>query len=641
MKGLGRFVPAIGITMALAVASTLIPSAAQAFIAGDGKGKPDRDCYIGLEGYSPEDLSPISKNGKKQGIACTDCDPECDLDGVPTADGSCTFRIGACINNTGVAGCDPSTRTPKNASAKAKSKAGKIDFGTSFPSDLSSACSSFVDFPVPVKGKKKNKPGKGKVTLVAKKKTDKDKFTFVCNPRPEGEACPAPTTTVTVTSTTTSTSTSTTTTTLPPCGNGTIDGDEECDPGAEPTGCNGGDVCVPLGANSCTCQPCVAPGPSDPASVQFTTGFGTDFCGGVGLTPPPDPPSGGELQLAGGTKFSDLGLGCLYIGAGQSTLAGGATPDSAPNIYDVDLVCPDGSLLLKGGAGTSDRDCSMGIDSGDRFCINGLPGTDDMGSCTTDDDCRPICQDPGGGTCEGGETCTCANGAGPCTADGGCGTGSTTLICVPRARCYFGPPLPIVNPQNSQLSTCVQNVFQVDGGGFADPTSGELNLTVPLSSRVYLTGTTFGAAQPCPACVAGTCDGGPSQGMPCTGVGAPGSTHDCLPFGYQYLAPLAVTLSPLSTGGGTLPADGSISPNGLFCPGQVTPGAFSETEVRKIVATGSPAAGGISTTPEAATISSAFCIPKTGNILIDGSANLPGPGQTSLAGEAVLLPAAP
>jgi len=639
MKGLGRFVPAMGITMALAVASALVPSAAQAFIPGDGKGKPDRDCYIGLDGYDPEDLSPISKNGKKQGIACTDCDPECDLDGVPTANGSCTFSIAACINNTGVTGCDPATRTPKNASAKAKSKAGKIDFGTSFPGDLSSACSGFVDFPVPVKGKQQNKPGKGKVTLVAKKKTDKDKFTFVCNPRPEGEACPAPTTTTSTSTTTTTSTSSTTSTTVPPCGDGTIAPDEECDPGAVPDGCSGGDVCVPLGGSACTCQPCVAPGPSDPASVQFTTGLGTDFCGNVGLTTPPDPPFGGEIQDGTATKISDLGLGCLYIGAGQSTVPGGATPDSAPNIYDVDLVCPDGSLLLEGGLGNDDRDCTVGVDTNDRFCANSTPGTDGFGACTTDADCLPLCVDGGGGTCEMGETCTCANGApGNCTANGNCGTGAAVLICIPKPKCFFGPPLPI---KNSTLSTCVQNVYQLDGSGLANTTSGDITLSVPLSSRVFLTGNDFGNGQPCPACVGGTCDGGPNQGDPCTGVGVPGSSHDCPPFGYQYLAPLDVTLSPLSTSGGTLPVDGSISAGGLFCPAQATTGAFGDRDVRKVIATGSPAAGGLSTTPAATTIASAFCIPKTGNILIDGSANLPGPGQTSLAGEAVLLPAAP
>jgi hypothetical protein len=415
--------------------------------------------------------------------------------------------------------------------------------------------------------------------------------------------------------------------------------DEECDPAADPTGCTDGDVCVTLGVTACTCLPCVPPGPSDPTAVQFTTGIGTDFCGSVDLTPPPDPPYGGEVQDGTGTKISDLGLGCLYIGAGQSSLAGGATPDSAPNIYDIDLMCPDGTAILKGGPGTSSRDCTLGVDTNDRFCINGLPGTDDEGACTTDSDCRPICQDTMGGTCEMGETCSCANGAGSCANDQNCGTGSITLICVPKPKCFFGPPLPIRNPQNSQLSTCVQNVYKLDGTGVAGITNGTLDLSVPLSSRVYLTGTAFGETQPCPACVAGTCDGGPNQGMPCTGVGVPGSTHDCPPFGYQYLAPLDVTLSPLSTSGGTLPADGSLSPTGQFCPGQTTLGSFGVPEARKVVATGSPAAGGLSTTPAAATIASAFCIPKTGNILIDGSANLPGPGQTSLNGEAVLLPA--
>jgi len=159
----------------------LVAPVANAFLNGDGKGKPERDCYIGLDGYSQEDLTAISKNGKKMGIACTDGDA-CDTDG--TVNDVCTFNFAVCANNSGVDGCDPATRTPKKIVAKAKSKAGKIDLGTSFPGDLSSACSAFVDFPVGVKVKKNGskKALKGKVTLIAKKPTDKDKFTFVCNP---------------------------------------------------------------------------------------------------------------------------------------------------------------------------------------------------------------------------------------------------------------------------------------------------------------------------------------------------------------------------------------------------------------------------------------------------------------------------
>ena len=69
-----------------------------------------------------------------------------------------------------------------------------------------------------------------------------------------------------------------------------------------------------------------------------------------------------------------------------------------------------------------------------------------------------------------------------------------------------------------------------------------------------------------------------------------------------------------------------------MCPFQGNPGAFAVPSTRSIEMTGSPAAGGLSGTPADATLVSAFCIPKTGNVLIDGAANLPGPGATSLGG---------
>jgi cysteine-rich repeat protein len=228
MNGINGFTT----TARLALVATMclgLANGAAAFLAGDGKGKPDRDCYIGLDGYSQDDLSPINKKQTKFGIRCTDCDPTCDLDGIAEPNGSCVFRIAACVNNSDVPGCDPATRTPKKVSAKAKSKGGKFDLGGTLPGDLSSACSSFMDFPVPVKGKQQNKPGKGKVTLLAKKPTDKDKFTFICDPLPEGESCPVPSTTTS----TTIISSSTTTTTLPMpiCGDATLDPGEECDDG--------------------------------------------------------------------------------------------------------------------------------------------------------------------------------------------------------------------------------------------------------------------------------------------------------------------------------------------------------------------------------------------------------------------------
>jgi hypothetical protein len=56
--------------------------------------------------------------------------------------------------------------------------------------------------------------------------------------------------------------------------------------------------------------------------------------------------------------------------------------------------------------------------------------------------------------------------------------------------------------------------------------------------------------------------------------------------------------------------------------------------------TGTPTTGALDATAKDAVMVSAFCIPRTGNVLIDGAANLPGPGATSLGGT-LQLQAAP
>jgi hypothetical protein len=187
----------------------------------------------------------------------------------------------------------------------------------------------------------------------------------------------------------------------------------------------------------------------------------------------------------------------------------------------------------------------------------------------------------------------------------------------------------------------VQSVYQADSSGVANTIRGDMNLSLALSLRTHLTGRDFGQGQPCPACVGGVCDGGPNEGMACTGIGEAGSTHDCPPFGWQYLGPIDLTPGALRTDGGTLPADGSVSADGLLCPGQVRRGAFGDGGVCRVIVHGAPALGGFSGTPASITLGSAFCVPKTGNILLDGATSLPGPGLISLPGDVTLLPKGP
>jgi len=192
-------------TALAAVLAITIATPARAYIAGDGKGKPEYDCFIGLEGYSPDDQTPYDKKGKKLAIQCTDGEA-CDLDGA--VNGSCQFSVAVSVNKAGVDGCTPAPL--KKVVAKAKAKGVKLDFYTTAPAPLdgSSAVSAFLAFNVQHKkfGKAKPKLGKGKVSLKAVKPKDADKFTFICNPSGV-------------------TPTTTTSTTLPPqCANNTAGG---------------------------------------------------------------------------------------------------------------------------------------------------------------------------------------------------------------------------------------------------------------------------------------------------------------------------------------------------------------------------------------------------------------------------------
>jgi len=95
-----------------------------------------------------------------------------------------------------------------------------------------------------------------------------------------------------------------------------------------------------------------------------------------------------------------------------------------------------------------------------------------------------------------------------------------------------------------------------------------------------------------------------------------------------------VDLSPLTTGTASASAA-----DGIFCSGQTSIGCFGSQACQLIRETGSPATGPIVVgTPVSTTLATIFCIPASGNILIDGAAALPGPGATTLPGTAVLLP---
>jgi hypothetical protein len=217
--------------------------------------------------------------------------------------------------------------------------------------------------------------------------------------------------------------------------------------------------------------------------------------------------------------------------------------------------------------------------------------------------------------------------------------------------CSFGTFLPI---SNTATSTCVRNVFAMSGSGTLDLSSGAFSGSVPLTSNTTLTGN---GASPCPLCLggtplvvdSGTCDASwtdssnnhsATEGVACTPSDSAGHTYDCVPFGAD-LGGLSVDLTPFSSGTVTADTGGT----GDFCgQGATEPGSIGCFATHKstgmvcdyIEEDGSDAAGiSLDGGPVPAQLVSVFCVPPVGGIfggLINGAADLPGPGATALPG---------
>src|SRR5262245_2456353 len=324
--------------------------------------------------------------------------------------------------------------------------------------------------------------------------------------------------------------------------------------------------------------------------LGFTVVTGTTNCGAAGLTTPPAAPTAGSLGSTTGCTgdVSPLGLGCLYFGGGMATVVPpGAIPDGSTSFLTL-----SGSTLT--GRATGNRDtCTVGAGPG-THCIN----NNSVPACATDGNC--------GGA------------AGACALD---------------ANCFFGPPLPIVSPAPfAALTTCVLNAVQTTASGTATTATGASSISLPLSSRVYISGNT---ASPCPKCLSGSCDPtwktntattSPDTGAACTAVGTKMTSNACRPSLPGFQAPLPVSLNPLTTGTVSM-----TSATGMFCP-QNNAGAFGQATAQCITETGQAAGNLGDRLPHNAHLVSVFCIPATGNAAVDGVADLPGPGAFSLNG---------
>src|SRR5579884_331148 len=691
--------------------------------------------------YAVFDVEGGSASGKK--VTCSDCDASCDIGGpAGQADGQCVFMVRYCLNDTTAA---PACK----AAGIQKVKSRLLQPGTlTFPAPASDTdCGAAT--PITVKLKKKGKkPGKRVVTLVAqgvkgtKPKVERGELVLVCTPHTAGAACPT---------TTTTTTTSTTTTTVPPgCGNGKLDPGEECDLTApDSPACPQGQVCC-----NCACSgPCTNPTYNQlsflttPVSVTCGGGGLTKHCTTTGITdtygksctansdcnghcqggtcgphgnvcqsdaecaapssacqggPPPSGAVTGEIDDSNGNKISDLGSTCLYIGgSGNISTPPSKNPDGSTLVMDARCDAQGHTNLCASSTVTDPTMCSKGAGP-HKHCVNGT-----VAACTSDADCGNVngscmmrCAKQPGTLCLTDMDCgqagpcqqLCAKTPAACSTDADCG--GTVGSCGLDANCFFGPPLPIVGP----VSTCVVNVIQQDAFGSVVPSTGELTMTVPLSSRVHV----VSGSEPCPLCLPGgasptgvpctggfcgvdgvgkpctvdadcnnTCDGGPNEGLDCTPVGTGRTSIDCPPDPGSFLAPLPVTLKNLTTGRTAVTASngcvykdmpgpnpgqpctsdadcpgGACQPN-IFCPNQANNfqgksntgtgfgGAFGEPLAHTIVEMGAPAGSLLDFMPHSMTTGAVCCIPPTCDFM-DGIADMRGPGATRLVGTAQL-----
>ena len=464
---------------AAAVAFGSSASAVAGLVEGDGKGKAADDCLVELSVQSN-----VGQSGST--FTCSDCDGNCDADATP--EGACTFRVALCANQTGDSACKPVAL--KRALARVMGVKKVHTLPTLPQSDLSggAACAAFADnFQVKLKGKRHDKPGKAVILLTGvstgkgkARRTDKDKFVFVCKPKEATCKCPV----VNVTPTT-----------IPAvCGDGVVAGDEECDDGntvdgdgcdsnctktrcgngvktgneaCDPPcgpGCPGGQVCT----NSCTCETTTACacGTPEPTMLQFTSNIGSGTCG--------------MMKDDGGTLLPNV-------------CAGGGSKSGEP--------C------------NTTKDCPGGICSAGTFACGGLY----FGGSGVSVPLPSVVPDLSTAL---SKVTGCANNCtltlGPTTA---ADTGSNRTCT--SAGCLFGPPLPVTNPPNASLSTCIINRIAGDAAGTSSCSTGETSaLSVPLSSDIYLTGNLL----------AFRCCGRPKSGEFCNGITdtacAPGVCED-------------------------------------------------------------------------------------------------------------------
>jgi hypothetical protein len=316
--------------------------------------------------------------------------------------------------------------------------------------------------------------------------------------------------------------------------------------------------------------------------MRFETTSGTTNCGSAGLV------QNSECVAAGNPKPCCTGAGtgnCGPVAPFAGVIQSG-TGAFAPVISNLGAGC----LYIGGGANTETPPSAAPDGGVNLFGVSGCVGT-------------------------------------VATLVGSTGTSSLDCTKGSPSTCYFGPPVPI---ESGAFSSCVINTFASDGSGSINASTGRGSLTIPLNSAVYLT---TDATDPCPRCISNVCNKGANAGGACTPVGSLLTTIDCPPLAGQFITNLPVTL-PMTND----PSTPSIktSATGIFCtalpgpsPNQINPGCFGRGTCRRIASTGLAANNMTDLLDHSTRYGGTFCIPATGNGLLDPRADLPGPGAVS------------
>ena len=206
----------------------------------------------------------------------------------------------------------------------------------------------------------------------------------------------------------------------------------------------------------------------------------------------------GTVKDDTGATACNLRSGGLYFGGvGVTVPLPASVPDMGASLTNVGCcldATPTSMQLLPSSPtdpGSSIKACTSSGAADPLYpaCVGGFKNGK---PCAVAGDCPAACA----GGSNAGKMCTTDANC-PSSTCGPPGTCTGTL-----PGCLFGPPLPIVSPAPfASLTTCVINAVQTTASGTFDASSGDSSVSLPLSSRVYITGNT---ASPCPTKCAAT-----------------------------------------------------------------------------------------------------------------------------------------